>query len=708
MKEYVVALTLLSVVPLAHAGNASIDSFGDHSLLSAQVFSAARMDQPLEDTPGAVTVINGDEIRDLGIKTLAEVLRLVPGFNIQYDGNIPYVNRGTTVPTPRRLQVLVDGISQVNAIVGIVLYDSIPVPLENISKIEVIRSQSASSYGANAFLGAINIITRHPIDRIGTEFHGLGSDRGGSAYVGHAAQLGDTSISVDYKKYQYDRYDSRVYNGLPKNDDMTVDTFSLQSITKIDSNSLKLAMAGSMGSVEEDVSQTAFGITYPVAKLTSSDVSINYEIPTKSHTFSVGAHLSTKDMDYHWAVCGPQGFFYPALGESYKELLNSGFDLSNISFTSLDSLLEFGQVVAELLADPTSYVTVCGETNTDYKYQIYAVELRDIWSVNQSMRVSSSLQLDHRSFESETYGNGTTSLEKTKFFTNMEYMLGDMMTLNAGVFVESLDLGFSEPQISPRVGINFHLTPHSTLKFVASNGRRLVDGIELIEDIKVPTHFNYDVYGSRVQSAFFGYFTTYNNPNHVENITSLEAIYYFHSHEAEFEARIFDEELSNIYNYNSFLVRAQVPDQQISRNGIEFSATRSLGDITLRFTAHYLESESQEVIFDQYELYGGSAYIIKKFPGDLTASAAYYGTSKFYYGTETGISPKEDRLFNEIGRLDLRVAKRWTFSNSAIDLELLYSRHNDTYERPGYIGGVEDSAQKDSPNELTFGASLYF
>lgn len=704
MKDRLLAFLLLSFTSVSHA----MDGFGDVSALSDQVFSAARMDQPREDTPGAVTVISGDEIRDLGIKTLAEVLRLVPGFNVQYDGNVPYVNRGTTVPTPRRLQVLVDGISQVNAIVGIVLYDSIPVPLENIAKIEVIRSQSTASYGANAFLGAINIITRHPIDRIGTEFHGLSSDRGWSAYIGHSTQIGETSFSIDYKQYQYDRYDSRIYNGLPKNDDMAVDTFSVQSISKIDINSLKFVLAGTKGSVEEDVAQTAFGITYPIADLTSSDILVNYEMPTDSHTFSVGAHMSTKDMEYHWQVCGPQGFFYPALGESYKELLSSGFDLTDITFTSWDSLLEFGGIVADLLADPTSYVTVCGETNTDYKYQIYAIELRDIWSVNENMRVSSALQIDHRSFESETYGNGKTSLEKTKFFTNMEYLLGDMVTLNAGAFIESLDYGFSDPQISPRVGINFHLTPYSTIKFVASNGKRLVDGIELIENIKVPTHFDYDVYGSRVQSAFFGYFTTYNNPNHVENITSLEAIYYYQSPHAEFEARVFNEELTNIYNYNNFLIRSQVPDQQISRNGLELSATRSMGDVTLRFTAFYLESESIEVIFDQYDLYGGSAYVIKTFPGDITASAAYYGTSKFYYGNQTAISPKEDRLFNEVGRLDLRVSKQWAFSNSAVGLELLYSHHHDSYERPDYIGGVEDSAQKDTPHEFTLGLTAQF
>ena len=708
MKDYAVVFTLLSLVPLVHAETASLDGFGDTAFLSEQVFSAARMDQAKEDTPGAVTVITGDQIRDLGIKTLAEVLRLVPGFNIKYDGNVPYVNRGTTVPTPRRLQVLVDGVSQVNAIVGIVLYDIIPVPLENISKIEVVRSQSTASYGANAFLGSINIVTRHPDDRIGTELHALGSDRGWSGYAGHATQMGNTSISLDYKQYQYDRYDSRMHSDLAKNDDMNVETFAFQSISKIAQNSLKLSAATAMGSVEEDVAQTAFGINYPIAELTSSDISLSYEIPSNNHTVTFGGHMSSKEQDYHWDVCGPKGFFYPALGESYKELLSSGFDLTNPNITSLGSLFEFGEIVAELLADPTSYETVCGETNTDYEYQIYVLEVRDIWRINSQMRLSSALQLDHRTMKSETYGNGTTSLEKTKAFTNMEYMLGNMITLNAGAFIESLGYGFSDAQVSPRVGVNFHLTPYSTVKMVASSGKRLIDGIELIDNIKVPTHFDYEVYGSKVQSAFFGYFTTYNNPNHVESITSLELIYYYQDSEGEFEARIFNEEMTNIYNYNNFLVRSQIADQRIERNGLELSAVKNFEDLTLRLTAYYLESKSDEVIFDQYELYGGSAYIIKAFPGNITTSVGYYGTGKFYYGTSTGISPEEDRLFNEDGRLDLRVSKKWGLRDTFVDVEAIYSYHKDSYERPDYYGGVEDSAQKDSPHEFTLGASLYF
>ncbi|MEC5385547.1 TonB-dependent receptor plug domain-containing protein [Uliginosibacterium sp. H3] len=130
------------------------------------VLSASRMPQPLNEAPGAVTVISGDFIRSTGYRDLARVFRLVPGMQIgQERGNnhwVTYHGLGSTFPS--ELQVLVDGRSIYSpSSFGGVDWSALPVSIDEIDRVEVVRGPNAVSYGANAFMGVINIITRHSL-----------------------------------------------------------------------------------------------------------------------------------------------------------------------------------------------------------------------------------------------------------------------------------------------------------------------------------------------------------------------------------------------------------------------------------------------------------------------------------------------------------------------------------------------------------------
>ncbi|MDB5888666.1 MAG: TonB-dependent receptor, partial [Rhodocyclales bacterium] len=75
------------------------------------VLSASRMPQPLNEAPGAVTVIDGDFIRATGYRDLARIFRLVPGMQVgQERGNNYWVtDHGLGGTFPSELQVLIDG-----------------------------------------------------------------------------------------------------------------------------------------------------------------------------------------------------------------------------------------------------------------------------------------------------------------------------------------------------------------------------------------------------------------------------------------------------------------------------------------------------------------------------------------------------------------------------------------------------------------------
>ena len=125
------------------------------------VLSASRLPQVLNEAPGAITILDREFIRATGYRDIARLLRLVPGMQIgQERGNAQWVTyHGLSGDTPTEIQVLIDGRS-INLFAGI-NWTGLPITIEEIERIEVIRGTNSNAYGSNAFLGVINIITRH-------------------------------------------------------------------------------------------------------------------------------------------------------------------------------------------------------------------------------------------------------------------------------------------------------------------------------------------------------------------------------------------------------------------------------------------------------------------------------------------------------------------------------------------------------------------
>lgn len=136
------------------------------------VLTASRLDQPLNEAPGAITVIDRNTIRLTGARTVAEVLRLVPGY---LSGGRNGANPGASYHIPlddygTRNLVLIDGRSVYSSVhVGDTHRGMQDVMVEDIERIEVLRGANSAAYGANAMFGVINIITSHSADTTGTE-----------------------------------------------------------------------------------------------------------------------------------------------------------------------------------------------------------------------------------------------------------------------------------------------------------------------------------------------------------------------------------------------------------------------------------------------------------------------------------------------------------------------------------------------------------
>ena len=126
------------------------------------VISASRLAQPLSEAPAAVTVIDREMIEASGFIEIADLLRLVPGFQVglsSWNSSIAATYHGQSDALPRRMEVLVDGRSVYISVLNVDWHD-LGVELADVDRIEVVRGPSSPVYGANAFTATVNIITR--------------------------------------------------------------------------------------------------------------------------------------------------------------------------------------------------------------------------------------------------------------------------------------------------------------------------------------------------------------------------------------------------------------------------------------------------------------------------------------------------------------------------------------------------------------------
>ena len=165
--------------------------------------TGTRLAQRPQDSPVSMTVIDREMIRASGALEIADLMRLVPGFQVSYvSGSWQAVtSHGLTNQDPRRLEVQVDGRSVYMPLSSTVDWQMLGVTLDDIERIEVVRGSDVPAYGSNALLGVINIITREPIADRGVSFAATaGSGDFGRAVVRYGGSAGalDHRLSLSY------------------------------------------------------------------------------------------------------------------------------------------------------------------------------------------------------------------------------------------------------------------------------------------------------------------------------------------------------------------------------------------------------------------------------------------------------------------------------------------------------------------------------
>ncbi len=158
--------------------------------------SATGKPQLVSNVPADMVIITQDDIRRSGADSIPDILQFVTGIDVRrYSfGQADVGIRGYDTPENPRLLVLVDGRQVYLDWYGYTAWNAIPVQLDEIRQIEIVKGPASALFGFNAASGVINIITFDPLlDRVnaatvrgGTQAYGAG-DAVATQHIGSTA-----------------------------------------------------------------------------------------------------------------------------------------------------------------------------------------------------------------------------------------------------------------------------------------------------------------------------------------------------------------------------------------------------------------------------------------------------------------------------------------------------------------------------------------
>jgi len=166
------------------------------ALLENVVVTATKSEIKEDEAPAITTVINRDEIQRWGYQSVEEVLKHVAGVYVIDDHIIPNLGvrgiSGGLRSESGLVKVMIDGHSVAfRSTSGNWLGPEL-IPLSVVQQIEVIRGPASALYGADAFLGVINIVTRKAEQMQGGEI-ALSGNHEGNYGMSHDMALGATA-----------------------------------------------------------------------------------------------------------------------------------------------------------------------------------------------------------------------------------------------------------------------------------------------------------------------------------------------------------------------------------------------------------------------------------------------------------------------------------------------------------------------------------
>lgn len=434
----------LMISALPGQGAESVADLSEQDFLAdvPVVLTASRLRQNVADAPAAVTVIDRQMIRDSGAWSIPDLFRLVPGMYVGESAD-----RGTFVPNSvvsyhgltdgfsRRMQVLVDGRSIYTPLFGGAVWSTLPLALEDIERIEVIRGPNSATYGANSFLGIINIISRHATETQGAMVSLTDSKRGSDATFRWGGKAG----ALDYRVTGSQRRDQGI------TDSAVPDAIHPTVPNRFDSKRLNnFTFRGDLQISDRDALEIQAGLSQ------GDHQSGKNELPGHS-TFSP-EHV--RKLDSYYGLLRWQRSFSADEQLSIKAYANrdeQSFDLTKLI------VLNAPLVVPDPYNKPIRLVGERYDLEAQHTF-IPSATTRVVWG--------GGVRLDR--FTSRLYFNTDSPIafRQTNLFGNLEWRPSSRWVVNGGLMLENNS--YTGTYASPRLAVNYHLAPGHTLRLSSS------------------------------------------------------------------------------------------------------------------------------------------------------------------------------------------------------------------------------------------------
>jgi len=125
-----------------------------------EVVVAGRRPQPVATSPAYVTVLSGDQMRRLGLRTVGEALQYLAEVYVRQAGGGPggLLQASVRGTSPQQVLVLLDGVPlNATAQLGVNLAT---LSLAEVDRVEVLRGPYSAIWGSGALGGVIHVVTR--------------------------------------------------------------------------------------------------------------------------------------------------------------------------------------------------------------------------------------------------------------------------------------------------------------------------------------------------------------------------------------------------------------------------------------------------------------------------------------------------------------------------------------------------------------------
>jgi len=625
------------------------------------VLSASRLSQPLSHSPNAMTVIDREMIEASGFRKITDLFKLVPGMYVSYyKGSQPIVAyHGTTDQYARRMQVMIDGRSVYLPPVNTVDWADLPITIDDIERIEVIRGPAAASYGANSTQGVINIITRGADEVHGTSVTFRRGDKGindVSARFGSQGKIFDYRMTLGYTADNgYDDLTS------PPNNILITQFKSVGLLNNShDNNQARmLNYRANYHPSSTDSVDIQFGFNRDIQGVGFNDKNPNPAQPfsTNGNTFhDLTARSDFLQLDWtHYLENSSQ------LDVRYYHVQENQYEAFPVY---LGGVYFPGPVIQSLNAGRDQLQVQHTLPTSEINRLVYgAVIQRDNSSGFSSMPPIALFY--NSSFNTEDY----------QIFANDEWHISRKLLLNAGGMYERDPFG--NQNMSPRASLNFHITPQQTLRAGVSVAYRVPSLAE--------------VYFPAIQpGALIIPGSTPSFPGlQPEKVISHEIGYLgeFLDYETTVDLRLFSDQLSNTIYFNN-KVGKLLNGLNAQLHGLEATVKKSWdrnSSLTFNF-AHELATSNAPFLLGTADTWAASiprnsasAMFLHTMDSGLSFSASYYyqGAMQPFDRGAIDYQPIQRRL-------DVRVAQSFhdfggIKGNVALVVQDLLNRGNSEY-----------------------------